>query len=213
MPPAASPFTSIANWVSGSAAEASVTQPSAASRVYGWGKRSRTWSQIFRLLAWWASDGASPTCQLRMRPPVKSSCILPGTGRVGRRELVACRGAEDQVEGEKQGLGERKEHERRQDHQRDSAVLEQGPWRGGPGEHDRADEQRGEQQLGRHDVEHVRADLVPLVSALGLEPADGAALAHAEPRSEQPAPPAVGAAEPKGACEEHERAGEQAGHG
>src|SRR5690242_2886078 len=145
MPPVASPFTSIANWVAGSSAESSFTQPSAASRVYGWGKRSRTWSQIFRLLAWWASDGASPTCQLRMRPPGKSSCILPGTGRVGGRELVACRGAEDQVEGEEQGLGKRKEHERRQDHQRDPAVLEQGPGRCGPGEHDRSDEQRGEE--------------------------------------------------------------------
>jgi hypothetical protein len=66
MPPHASPSTSMAKSVAGSARTQWCTQCSASSIVYGEGNRSRTISQIRRLSAWRESDEASSTRQSRM---------------------------------------------------------------------------------------------------------------------------------------------------
>ena len=118
---------------------------------------------------------------------------------------------EDQVEGQEERSGERVEDDRRQDHERRTPVLKQPPRRRGPRQQQRGHEDRGEAELRRDDVEHVRSHQVSLLPALQHQPAGGARRLHPEPAVEDAGGAAVGTAAPGGAPE-HARDG-RIGHG
>ena len=75
MLPTASPFTAIANVVSGSRARMTRMNSRASCFVYGCGNASRRFIQILRLFAYATSDSTSDACQERTSQVFSCSSI------------------------------------------------------------------------------------------------------------------------------------------
>src|SRR5579859_7168802 len=93
MPPQASPSTSMANVTRGLSSATDPIQCFASSSAYGCGKRSRTFNQTFRLLAYFAIDGASSSAGARNTQIRVTSLIQnPGAGGGNRTRAVCLEG-------------------------------------------------------------------------------------------------------------------------